>query len=74
MQRTRDYRMAQRERALAKAKRVLRQNSMMESSDIEWLAPRMADNLRNCSCHLCQAPEKAKPRLRVTAADLLEVA
>ena len=74
MQRTRDYRMAQRERALAKAKRVLRQNSMMESSDIEWLAPRMADNLRNCSCNLCQAPEKAKPRLRVTAADLLEVA
>jgi hypothetical protein len=74
MQRTKNYRIAQRQRALAKAKRVLRQNSMMESSDIEWLAPRMADNLRNCSCHLCQAPERAKPRLRVTAADLLEVA
>ncbi|MBM54242.1 MAG: hypothetical protein CMB36_04340 [Euryarchaeota archaeon] len=74
MQRTRDYRIAQRKRALAKAKRILRQNSMIESSDVEWLAPRMADNLRNCSCHLCQAPEKAKPRLRVTAADLLEAA
>lgn len=74
MQRTRNYRIAQRQRAVAKAKRVLRQNSMIESGDIEWLAPRMADNLRNCSCHLCQRPEKAKPRLRVTAADLLEVA
>jgi len=74
MQRNRDYRIAQRKRALAKAKRVLRQNSMIESSDVEWLAPRMADNLRNCSCHLCQAPEKAKPRLRVTAADLMEAA
>ena len=74
MQRTRNYRIAQRERALAKAKRVLRQNSAIESSDVEWWAPRMADNMRNCSCHLCQSPEKAKPRLRVTAADLLEAA
>lgn len=74
MQRTKNYRIAQRGRALSKAKRVLRQNSLIESSDVDWLAPRMADNLRNCSCHLCQAPEKAKPRLRVIAADLLEVA
>jgi len=74
MQRTKNYRIAQRERALFKAKRVLRQNSLIESSDVDWLAPRMADNLRNCSCHLCQAPEKAKPRLRVTAADLMEAA
>ena len=74
MQRTRDYRIAQRKRALAKAKRVLRQNWTVQDSDVEWLAPRMADNLRNCSCHLCQAPEKAKPRLRVTAADLMEAA
>lgn len=74
MKRTRSYRMAQRERVLAKAKRVLRQNSMIESGDVEWLAPRMADNMKNCSCYMCQSPERAKPRLRVTAADLLEVA
>ncbi len=48
------YRIAQRQRAINKAKKVLKIQGIEEK-----FAPYWADNLCKCSCHLCQ-PEGIK--------------